>query len=335
MRTGLPAFALVGLPDAAVRESRERVRATLCNSGFEFPQKRITANLAPADLRKAGPGFDLAIAAAVLAATEQLPDGALADVAFAGELARRRLDQARAGDDGDGRGGGPGRNPGDRRPGLVEPEAALGAGCRVVPIDRLEQLQRLGGDGEPPEPAPLRPELNGAAPVPDLADLRETFGLPPHPRSRRGRRPQPADRRSAGRRESMAARRLPSILRPSAPRRRSRRPGGERLRPVGRVRGRPPEGRAPHHRLDGGTDRRRQSAAAGRVTLAHHLACSSSTSSPSSAGTRWRRCASPLEDGAVRLVRPLLDRAPVPVPVRRRRRPVPVRDRPALRAVHL
>ena len=85
--TGLPSFALVGLPDAAVRESRERVRAALVNSGFEYPQQRITANLAPADLRKAGPGFDLAIAAAILAATGQLPERALADLALAGELA--------------------------------------------------------------------------------------------------------------------------------------------------------------------------------------------------------------------------------------------------------
>ena len=53
---------MVGLPDAAVREARERVRAALLNSGFEFPLKRLTANLAPAHLRKAGPGFDLAIA---------------------------------------------------------------------------------------------------------------------------------------------------------------------------------------------------------------------------------------------------------------------------------
>ena len=87
VRTGLPAFALVGLPDAAVRESRERVRAALANSGFEFPQQRITANLAPADLRKAGPGFDLAIAAAVLAATGQLPARVLDGLALAGELA--------------------------------------------------------------------------------------------------------------------------------------------------------------------------------------------------------------------------------------------------------
>ena len=58
-------------------------------------------------------------------------------------------------------------------PAACGPEAALGAGCRVVPIDRLEQLQRLGGDGEPPEPAPLRPALNGAASVwPTSADSR-------------------------------------------------------------------------------------------------------------------------------------------------------------------
>src|SRR5438128_1904999 len=87
VRLGLPSFALVGLPDAAVRESRERVRAAIVNSGFEFPQKRITANLAPADLRKAGPGFDLALAAAVLGATGQVEAAALNDLALAGELA--------------------------------------------------------------------------------------------------------------------------------------------------------------------------------------------------------------------------------------------------------
>src|SRR5207244_10893561 len=62
---GLPSFTIVGLPDAAVQESRERVRVALVNSGFEFPLRRITVNLAPADLRKAGPGFDLPLAAAV------------------------------------------------------------------------------------------------------------------------------------------------------------------------------------------------------------------------------------------------------------------------------
>ena len=87
VRRGLPSFAVVGLPDAAVRESRERVHAAIVNSGFEFPQKRITANLAPADLRKAGPGFELAIAAAILAESEQLDAAALGGLALSGELA--------------------------------------------------------------------------------------------------------------------------------------------------------------------------------------------------------------------------------------------------------
>src|SRR3954447_6981023 len=72
VRQGLPVFTVVGLPDAAVREARERVRAAMLNSGLEFPQKRLTANLAPADLRKAGPGFDLALAVALLAASNQV-----------------------------------------------------------------------------------------------------------------------------------------------------------------------------------------------------------------------------------------------------------------------
>src|ERR1700727_3700742 len=81
IRAGLPAFTIVGLGDAAVRESRERIRAAIQNSGFKFPQSRITANLAPASLRKAGPGFDVALALAVLAASEQIPSPPLPDVA--------------------------------------------------------------------------------------------------------------------------------------------------------------------------------------------------------------------------------------------------------------
>ena len=72
IRPGLPAFTIVGLGDIAVRESRERVRSAILNSGYEFPPRRITANLAPASLRKAGPGFDAAIALGVLAASGQL-----------------------------------------------------------------------------------------------------------------------------------------------------------------------------------------------------------------------------------------------------------------------
>src|SRR3954468_3757568 len=84
---GLPSFTVVGLPDAAVREARERVRSALRNSGFAYPDRRITVNLAPADVRKAGPGFDLTIAAAILAATGQLPRVVVDNFALAGELA--------------------------------------------------------------------------------------------------------------------------------------------------------------------------------------------------------------------------------------------------------
>src|ERR1700712_6001307 len=71
VRRGLPASTVVGLPDAAVREARERVRAALLNSGLEFPLQRLTANLAPARIRKAGAGFDLALAVALLGASEE------------------------------------------------------------------------------------------------------------------------------------------------------------------------------------------------------------------------------------------------------------------------
>ncbi|MES1193923.1 MAG: YifB family Mg chelatase-like AAA ATPase, partial [Solirubrobacterales bacterium] len=87
IRPGLPAFTIVGLGDRAVRESRERVRSAILNSGFEFPARRITVNLAPAALRKEGPGFDLAIACGVLAAVGQLPASVLERVAVFGELA--------------------------------------------------------------------------------------------------------------------------------------------------------------------------------------------------------------------------------------------------------
>ena len=70
LANGLPAFSLVGLPDTEVREARDRVRAAIQSSRFEFPQRRITVNLAPADLPKAGGRFDLAIAVGILAASD-------------------------------------------------------------------------------------------------------------------------------------------------------------------------------------------------------------------------------------------------------------------------
>ena len=87
LRRGIPAFAVVGLPDAAVQESRERVRSGVSNQGFEIPRGRIVVNLAPADLRKAGPQYDLPIALSLLAASDQLQRKALDGVGAVGEMA--------------------------------------------------------------------------------------------------------------------------------------------------------------------------------------------------------------------------------------------------------
>lgn len=87
LSNGLPAFNLVGLPEASVKEARERVRSALINAGFEFPMRRITVNLAPADLPKQGGRYDLPIAIGILAASEQIPTNSLKNTEFVGELA--------------------------------------------------------------------------------------------------------------------------------------------------------------------------------------------------------------------------------------------------------
>jgi len=83
---GLPSFDIVGLPNAAVREARDRVRSAIRNSGYQFPLQRVTVNLAPADLRKEGSGLDLPIAIGILAATEQCFCSTLDQYVFSGEL---------------------------------------------------------------------------------------------------------------------------------------------------------------------------------------------------------------------------------------------------------
>lgn len=87
LANGLPCMSIVGLPETAVKESKDRVRGAIINSQFEFPMRRITVNLAPADLPKEGGRFDLAIALGILAASKQIPDTELADYEFAAELA--------------------------------------------------------------------------------------------------------------------------------------------------------------------------------------------------------------------------------------------------------
>ncbi len=83
---GLPGFSVVGLPDAAVQEARERVRVAISNSGYKFPTKKVIVNLAPANLRKEGPAFDLPIALAVLAVSGAVPPESLERVGAVGEL---------------------------------------------------------------------------------------------------------------------------------------------------------------------------------------------------------------------------------------------------------
>lgn len=84
---GLPALTMVGLPEASVRESKDRVRSAIINSGFDFPNRRITINLAPADLPKDGARLDLPIAIGILSASGQIDEGVLHHFEFVGELA--------------------------------------------------------------------------------------------------------------------------------------------------------------------------------------------------------------------------------------------------------
>src|SRR5215831_9545735 len=83
---GLPQFSVVGLPDTTVRESRDRVRSALKNTGFHFPAKRITVNLAPAGVKKEGSGLDLAIAVGILVSEDVIPQAMLEKRALIGEL---------------------------------------------------------------------------------------------------------------------------------------------------------------------------------------------------------------------------------------------------------
>lgn len=167
--TSLARFDIVGLPDIAVNESKERVRSAIRNSGMDFPLRRITVNLAPADIKKQGPSFDLPIAVGILAATGQLDHSGLADWMFIGELALNGAVRPvsgvlpvamRAKTDGKKR--------------LVVPagnaaEAAVVAGVDVYPVESLAQVVDLlsAADGAPEpmrvDPATLldRTEIDG------------------------------------------------------------------------------------------------------------------------------------------------------------------------------
>jgi len=170
---GMPAFAVVGLPDGAVRESRDRILSALRHSGYRLPPRRITANLAPGDLRKEGTAFDLPLALAVLEACEQIvPVPAQADRFFLGELGLdgrvRPIRGAFALAMGL-------RERGFRRlvvPEENRPDVEDVPDLDVVGVSHLQAAVRLLETGERPVPAPLVRRDRIPAGLPDLLDVR-------------------------------------------------------------------------------------------------------------------------------------------------------------------
>jgi len=178
---GFPSFTMVGLPDASVRESRDRVRSAIRNSGFEFPPHRVTVNLAPADVRKAGASFDLPIALGVLAASGVVERRLIADFVLLGELsldgsihATRGVLPIAAAARRDGL-------KGILLPAANVSEAAIVSGLEIVAVSSLVDAVRALNDpvgfraSVPAHPAlPADPALPARATlsVPDLSDVR-------------------------------------------------------------------------------------------------------------------------------------------------------------------
>jgi magnesium chelatase family protein len=272
LELGVPAFVIVGLPDRACQEAKQRVRSGISSAELQWPERRITVNLAPAELRKEGSGFDLPIALAVLAASRQIPPESLAGHAAVGELAL------------DGRlrpvAGALAAAEGARRAGLPAlicaaesgTEVAL-AGIEAVPVRHLaEAVAYLRGERAPPAPPRWNGVVSEQAP-PDLADVRG------QERARRALELAAAGAHNLllggppGTGKTMLARRLPGILPPL---------GDEQALEVTRIHsvagtlppGRPlirvPPFRAPHHSasmaaiVGGGTGPR-----PGEASLAH------------------------------------------------------------------
>ncbi|HEX6020996.1 MAG TPA: YifB family Mg chelatase-like AAA ATPase [Solirubrobacter sp.] len=304
IRLGLPAFTVVGLADKAVREARERVRAALSNSGFEFPLRRITVNLAPAYLRKVGPAFDLPLAVALLVASAQLDAQALDSCAVVGELSltgdvrpvRGALAVAEAA-----------RRHELRR--LVLPasrarEAALVPDIEIVGVSSLQELvAMLNGDEAPAGLPPEEPDEDEL--VPDFSEVRGHNGLIPGLEVAAAGGHNLFLQGPPGTGKTMIARRLPSILPPLGP---DEAIEVTRIQSIAGVRGgrglvtaRP--FRAPHHTISaaglvGGSNPPQP----GEATLAHHgvlfLDELSEFARPSLEALRQ-----PLEDGHVTIVR--------------------------------
>jgi len=298
LANGLPALSIVGLPEAAVRESKDRVRSALLHSGFDFPARRITINLAPADLPKQGGRYDLAIALGVLAASGQIPEDELSRYEFVAELAlsgtirpvhgvlpgalaaaQQQRQLVCASENGE-------------EAGLAGPAGVLVAGHLLEVCEHLQKLRTLPHPICAPDPQPV--------PLPDLSDVRGQH------QARRALEISAAGNHSLllvgppGTGKTLLASRLPGLLPPleqeqalesaavtsiSAGHFDIRR---WRIRPF----------RAPHHTasaaalVGGGSNPR-----PGEISLAHHgvlfltTVCCSWTSSPNSNATYSKCCA--------------------------------------------
>jgi magnesium chelatase family protein len=270
VRRGAPAFAVVGLPDRAVQEARQRVRSGIEASAFTFPPTRLTVNLAPARERKEGSGFDLAIALAVLAASGQVPAEAASRVGAAAELGldgRLRpvpgalaIAEAAAAHGLDGL--------------VVAPEnaaeAAMAGAIPVLPAIDLYQAAEIVSGRLLPEPVTHQLECGAPADLPDLADVRG------QERARRALEVAAAGFHSLlmvgppGSGKTMLARRLPGVMPPPS--------HAERLEitrihsAAGLISGRLAAGRpfrAPHHTASAAALVGGRSLRPGEVTLAH------------------------------------------------------------------